>query len=216
MDIFEAVSKGDFAAVENLLVTDPDVVNAVNPSGIRPLLQAVYVGQKELAYKLRQKMDSINVWEAAALGDLTAMKELSLVESGLLDAVAPDGFTPLGLASFFGQLPVLEWLLLQGADPNIPAQNQMAVYPIHSSAANRNQATALTGVRLLIAYGAKVNVAQRGGWTPLHQAADHGHRELVDLLLEVGADRTLKSTDGRTPVDMAAEKGFEKVAALLR
>ena len=216
MEIFEAIKQGNQDAVEQLLAGNPTLADTVNSDGVRPLMLAMYFGYKELAAFLRQKSGPLNLWEAAALGDLDALKSLAQSESFSLDAIAPDGFTPLGLAAFFGRLSVLEWLLVQGADPNIPAQNPMAVCPIHSTSANRDPAAALTSVRLLVAYGAQLNVAQRGGWTPLHQAADHGHQEMVEFLLEVGADPSLKSADGRTPREMAAEKGFDQTAALLR
>jgi ankyrin repeat protein len=215
MDIFEAITKGDLESVDDLLTADPDLVYAVNQNGIRPVLLAVYYGKKEIAGVLRQRMSGINLWEAAALGEVTALREAAAEISGSIDAVASDGFTSLGLAAFFGQTSALEWLLEQEADPNLAAQNPMAVFPIHSAAAVRDPAVALTSVQLLVDYGARVNVAQRGGWTPLHQAADHDHQELVELLLEAGADRSLKSSDGRTPADMAAEKGFDKTAAIL-
>jgi len=215
MNIFEAVKEGNQEVVEQLVESDSSLVDAVSPEGIRPVLVAIYYGHKELAEYLRRHSSHLNIWEAAALGDLPAVRSAVEQDPSLLDALAPDGFTPLGLTAFFGQLPVLEWLLGQGGDPNIAARNPMAVYPIHSAAANRNPETAITAVRLLVAHGAQVNVAQRGGWTPLHQAADHGNQRLVELLLEAGADRQAKSSDGRTPAQMAAEKGFHQTAETL-
>lgn len=215
MDIFEAITKDDLNASQALLSENPDLVYAVNPNGIRPVMLAVYYGRKEIVKSLRGKMDSVNLWEAAALGELDILQKALIEEAEGIDAIAPDGFTALGLATFFGQLHVQEWLLEQGADPNLPAQNPMAVCPVHSAAAIRDAAAALTSVRLLVAYGAQVNVAQHGGWTPLHQAADHGNQELVEFLLEVGADRSAKSSDGRTPADMAADRGYDQLADLL-
>ena len=216
MEIFDLIKTSDDDAVLQMVSQDPALVDQRDLSGLRPMMVALYYGKRALAQALRSRMEVIDLWEAAAIGDLEAAKNVAAQDNALLDAFSPDGFTALGLAAFFGNLPVLEWLLEQGADPNLSAQNQMTVCPIHSAAANRDQEKALTSVRLLVAYGAQVNVAQRGGWTPLHQAADHGYQELVKFLLEVGADRSLKSTDGRTPREMALEKGFEATAALLQ
>lgn len=216
MEIFELIKTSNEDAVKTLVAEDPALVNQRDASGLRPMMIALYYGKRELAVELRSRMEMLDLWEAAAIGDLEDARGAAEHERSGLDEFSPDGFTALGLAAFFGNLPVLEWLLQQGADPNLAAQNQMAVRPIHSAAANRAPDKALTIVRLLVAYGAQVNVAQRGGWTPLHQAADHGNLQLVEFLLEAGADRTLKSSDGRTPREMALDKGFGPTADRLK
>ncbi len=213
MDIFEAVKQGSRQDVEAYLAENPEIVYKANSAGLRPVLLALYYSQAEIAAQLRAEMDSVNIWEAAALGELDTVKRLLAENPNTKDAVAPDGFTPLGLAAFFGRVETLTWLLEHGADPNKPSENQMGVYPINSAAANRSQETALKLVQVLAAHGADVNAAQHSGWTPLHQAAAHGFERLVDFLLEHGADPTLKSEDGRTAVDMAAAGGFDDLAA---
>lgn len=64
--------------------------------------------------------------------------------------------------------------------------------------------------------GADPNVKQQGGWTPLHQAAAHGHIEMLNLLLRHGADVDSMNDHGATPLDMAIEKGRPEVARILR
>jgi uncharacterized protein len=127
-----------------------------------------------------------------------------------------NGFRPLKLAAFFGRAGTLLVLVEQGADPNLAARNPMRVRPIHSAAAHRRPEVAQGIVEHLLAHGADANVAQHGGWTPLHQAADHGHLGLVQILLEHGANPQARSDDGRLPVDMAREKGFDHVVEILQ
>jgi ankyrin repeat protein len=45
------------------------------------------------------------------------------------------------------------------------------------------------------------------GRTPLNNAADKGHVEVVRLLLEAGADISIVDFDGRTPLNNAADQG---------
>jgi ankyrin repeat protein len=213
MDILNAIKTGSVDDAVRMLGENPELVYQKDESGLHPLMMALYYGQQEIAEQLRAAMDTVNIWEAAALGELDTVKDLAASDPAAKDAAAPDGFTPLGLAAFFGQAAALTWLLEAGADPNVPSENQMAVYPINSAAANRNQETALQLVQILAANGADVNAAQHSGWTPLHQAAAHGFEHLVEFLLEHSADKSLKSEDGRTAADMALAGGYELLAA---
>jgi ankyrin repeat protein len=61
---------------------------------------------------------------------------------------------------------------------------------------------------VLLAYRADVN-ASADGWTPLHQAAESGSPELVELLLSNGADTKVKSKGGLTPLTLA-KSNFDK------
>jgi hypothetical protein len=62
-----------------------------------------------------------------------------------------------------------------------------------------------------IAAGADVN-AKMGGGTPLHWAAQFGHKKIIELLIAEGADVNPKGNFGRTPLDWVVHKS----AALLR
>lgn len=61
----------------------------------------------------------------------------------------------------------------------------------------------LSMVRRLIEQGHPVNVRDNAGWIPLHEAANHGFAEIVELLLESGAwinDKGGTNCDGFTPL----------------
>jgi len=131
------------------------------------------------------------------------------------NAMAPDGFGVLGLATFFGQIEAAEVLLGAGANPDTPSANDHKVRPIHSAAANRSAEKSLPLCRLLLDAGADPNVTQAGGWTPLHQASAHGRKELVELFLSHGAAVDAKSDDNRTAAEMAEAKGHKEIQALL-
>ena len=65
------------------------------------------------------------------------------------------------------------------------------------------------------------DVNARGVWkrTPLHYAADEGHRPVVELLIKNGANVNLKDDEtdarGETPLHLAAAKGHVPVVELL-
>jgi len=60
---------------------------------------------------------------------------------------------------------------------------------------------------LLLKEGCSVDAKEEHGKTPLHCAANKGHRELLLLLLSNGADINAKDLHGRTPLHYAAQQG---------
>jgi ankyrin repeat protein len=70
--------------------------------------------------------------------------------------------------------------------------------------------------RVLIAFGADVNLRNDDGTTALMIAARFGHTEVVDLLLREGADPNLRNSKGYTSADLARMFKHEETASRLR
>lgn len=214
--LLEAARTGDLERVRELVAAEPELVHAREGRGPSAVLLAVYHGHREVADWLVAQGAELGIYDAAALGNLSRVAALLAESPELARMHAPDGFSALGIAAFFGQPEIVDLLLSAGADPNVPSRNAMQVTPLHSAVACRDPASALRMTESLLARGADPNVQQQGGWTPLHQAAAHGRVEIVGMLLERGADPSASSDDGRTAADMAAERGEDGVADLLR
>jgi len=211
----EAVAAGDAAKVKKLLEKDPELASSRDPAGVSATLHAAYNGHHEVLEALFGTGIEPDLFEAAAVGRQGRVEEILEADPGAVESTSPDGFSPLGLAAFFGHSRLVELLLAHGADPNRPSENAMKVAPLHSAVAHRGPAAALEMARLLLANGARVDVVQAGGWTPLHQAAASGHEELVRLLRAHGADLTAQSDDGRTSQQIAEERGHRALAVTL-
>jgi ankyrin repeat protein len=215
-EMIEAVKAGDVVKVKELIAGNPALVQAKNESRVSAILLATYYGRQEVVDALLASGPELDIFEAAAVGTLDRVAELLKSDSARVHAYSPDGFPPLGLAAFFGHKDIVEFLLANGADPDAVSHNAMRVRSLHAAAAHRRPAVALAISEILLAHGAKANVAQTGGVTPLHEAAAHGHDDLVTLLLAHGAEVNLKSEDGNTPLQMALERGHPDTAELLR
>ena len=116
------------------------------------------------------------------------------------------GWTPLMAASLHSQVDFARLLLDHGA--NLHALDREGKAAIHY-AAMRGGAEA---VRLLVRFGANVNsVDGFGSFTPLHLAAAHCNREIVQetcaALLAAGADLDARSKYGTTALWSAAIAG---------
>jgi len=210
ISFFDAIKQGNRYEVERQLIVDPTLVH-VKENGLSPILIAAYYHEPALASFLADKTVILTIFEAAATGKINHVIRLLARDPDLVTAYAPDGFQPLGLASYFGHYDTAEYLVIAGAPVNSPARNELKATPIHSAAAAGHEKI----VRLLIDHGADANIREQGGFTPLHAAAQNGNVKIIHALLMGGADLTIKSTDGKTAMDIAMEAGHEKATVLL-
>ncbi len=208
--LFAAIRAGQPEQVKEIIATRPDLLSARTEAGLSPVLLAAYHGRAEIARWLGEQ-GPLSLYEAAAVGDTAKVEDALAANPDLLNAFAPDGFTALGLASFFGHPDVVDLLLERGADPNIASQNTLHVMPLHSAVAARHVDIA----RELLSEGAEPNAKQQDGFTPLHEAAQNGQAEMIELLLAYGADPAVTVDNGRTALDLARAGGNDAVIALL-
>jgi uncharacterized protein len=213
--LVEAIQNGDEAAARQLVQADPGLAGARLQGGPSALLLAVYYGQTRIVELLADRLKADNlrgldIFEAAALGDLTRAAELLEDQPDLVNAVSVDGFQPLGLACFFGHTETALYLVDQGAGVNTPSANAQKVTPLHSAAASGQ----IGIVRRLLERGADVNARQEGGFTALHAAAQNGDVEMIRLLLAHDADRAALA-DGKTPLGYAMGSGSAEAVELL-
>ena len=97
---------------------------------------------------------------------------------------------------------------------NIEKKNEKGESPLHVAAINGNASLA----KRLIEQGHRVDVKDYSGWTPLHEACNHDHIEVVKILLDNKApvnDRGGAHCDGVTPLLDAASNGSIDVIELL-
>jgi ankyrin repeat protein len=212
-DFFAAIKGGDTAGVTQLLDAEPALVNARDENGLSAALTAAYHQEPDIARLLVQRGAELNVFEACTVGELPRVKALVEQQPELINAYAPDGFQPLGLAAFFGHTGIVEYLLQKGAVVNSPSRNAMRVMPLHSAVANKRTEIA----QLLLDHGADVNATQADNFTPLHEAAQNGMLDVTQWLLDRGANINPRlSSSGKTPLALAIEHQHEAVAELLR
>jgi ankyrin repeat protein len=72
-------------------------------------------------------------------------------------------------------------------------------------------------VRLAVgAEGADVNAKDSDGKTPLYRAAEHGTRDLAEVLIAKGADVSTRGPFGLTPLQVAKWRRHTSFVALLK
>ncbi|KAL3276771.1 hypothetical protein HHI36_012138 [Cryptolaemus montrouzieri] len=174
---------------------------------------------------------------AALRGNPSAMKILlqKLPRPWIVDEKKDDGYTALHLAALNNHVEVAEQLVINGK-ANMDLQNVNLQTALHLAV--ERQHTQI--VRLLVREGANLNIADKDGDTPLHEALRHHTlsqlRQLQDVqdvgkllmglgtqgsdkkssasiacfLAGNGADLTIKNKKGQTPLDLCPDPNLCK------
>ncbi len=172
-------------------------------------------------------------------GDLDAVRELILTEPRLVHSRATTTEGAVEACAHTGRLPVVEFLLENGAPYSLPTavmRNDLArvralldedPLRIHERGAHGFALLwypvigggHLEMTQLLLERGCQVEDQQFLGTTALHWAAMRGQDDMVALLLENGGDAHRPGrkfgADPATPIELAQARGHEKTAALL-
>ncbi|MFZ2959526.1 MAG: ankyrin repeat domain-containing protein [Candidatus Ozemobacteraceae bacterium] len=210
--LHKAVVWGSLESVKLLASFGADL-NARGPNGNTPLHDVVC---------------AIYPWGAREQANLLNVLKFLLDKGAKTDVGNVNGNTPFHLCFYKNEgrpSEVIKALLGKNADVNAinydhdtplllaergtrsPEEIQLyAAEKIRVGA--KNLAIKDLGVKLLLENGAKVNVIDKMGNTPLHLAVLSDHLLGVKLLLEKGASVNVKNNNGETPLDIALQQKY--------
>lgn len=212
--IYLSAYKGDIETM-NLLIDAGVDVNIPNINGITALMVAASRGRLDIMAMLLRA--GANIHQEDSMGGNTALcyaakfgniKSLRfLLEAGAdINYHSNIGVSALTSAAGEGQLEAVKFLLEHGAIIN--GSSQLLILPI----IRRHHEL----IKLLIQYGADVNVRFADGCIPLCIAAGIGNLEIVNLLVNAGADVNAEDKEGRTAIYYAKRGGYQDIVMLLK
>jgi ankyrin repeat protein len=215
----------DFAKVK-LLVEHGADVNAASKMGHTPfLLASMSAGTLPALKLLASKGANVKAADAQKMTALIGAANTDdnetikyLLDLGLdVNATDANGNTPLMNAASMGNLTAAKWLIAKGANVNAvtgdKASGEVKNGPIALGDFTPLILASTFGpaevAKALLDAGAKVNVRDVRGMTPLmlSVSTDHQDPALIKLLLERGADVNVKSKAGETAADWARKVG---------
>lgn len=209
--LFDAIKAGRIDEVKELIGSNPSLKQARDANGASTILAAAYNMKPDVVSALLELGVPVDIFEAAVLGKVDRIQEILKSNSGRVSEHAPDGFTPVALAAFFGQPAAAKALIAAGADVNAAAKNPLKVQALHAAVAGRN----LEIVKAILEAGGNANAQQQAGFRPMHEAGTNANRALAELLLAHGADPSLPNDEGKTAIDFARDKGHVEFAEWL-
>ncbi|XP_076239069.1 no mechanoreceptor potential C isoform X1 [Calliopsis andreniformis] len=121
------------------------------------------------------------------------------------------GKIPLLLAVEAGNQSMCRELLAQQAPDQLRATNPSGDSALHLAARRRD----IDMVRILVDYGATVDMQNGDGQTALHIASAEGDETLVKYFYGVRASASITDHQDRTPMHLAAENGHASIIELL-
>src|SRR2546422_6216884 len=114
-EIIEAVKRNDAAKVKELLASDPNLILTKTPDGSL-LLTAVFHGARDVMRAILPRFPQLSIHEAASVGDAQRLQRILEEDPALVNAPHPQGFSPLGLAAFFGHKSAVQVLVARGSE----------------------------------------------------------------------------------------------------
>ncbi len=213
-DVFDAAKRGDLDAVVRYVRAGGDLEVKDELFGCTPLIIAAQQGHLDVVKALLQARAKLEAY--CDIGE----------------------WTPLMSAARFGRRDVVAYLVSAGADldaedagdfPRMTAMMLAATAGHFEIAFLLRRAGAKTSiftaaamgdaeyVREYIRSGNDVNVeSKKAGWYPVEVAAEYGHEEVVELLVDAGANVNLIDGDGGNALRWAELARQPGTAELLR
>jgi ankyrin repeat protein len=189
--LYYAAFCGFYDLVENLIMKHPEQVNTGGGRIVAPLPAALYKRHFHIADVLHRN-------------------------GAVVDVQGHLWWTPLHLASAFGHMDIMRWLLDHGADSNAPDFGRRT--PLHIAAYTMQR----EAVQVLLEHSNDVNLKSNQHKTPLYEALSgflyYPEGNVVDIvrqLLEHGADPSIHDRSYSTFLHRASSKGWPEVARLL-
>lgn len=162
-----------------------------------------------LAINSIYSQDHLDVFDIARRGTVDDVRQLLKSDPNGFKTINKEGFSPLLLACYRGNVEVAKLLIETGCDIN---QKSSMGTPLMAAVVKGNNSI----TQFLLLKNANVNLTDENGTTALMYAAMFKNKEIVILLLQKNADKKLLDNKGKSAFEYAVFTGNEEIINLLK
>ena len=209
--LYYAALCGFYDLVEHLVISHPQLINAVGGHYDFPVLAALSGKHVQVAEFLLQHGGKVDIrgtdgrtllqtLYSCAGDDIVSMASFLLKHGADVNFRGSDLSTSLHHATMWANFEVAQFLLESGAD--IDSRDDKGQTPLHMIIMLAEEEEARDVTQLLLEHGANVNAQDKDGATPLLLAAYRGYLCVTHILLEHGAEPNAKNNDCETSLHL--------------
>ncbi|XP_068228794.1 transient receptor potential cation channel subfamily A member 1 homolog [Palaemon carinicauda] len=206
--------------VENLLEDSPDIINTVSEDGLTPLHLAAINNQAGILSallshgadpELRDAVEGFTPLLYTITQQSLECFEILLKKGVNVDACDKGGQSALyhAVVHHYVQGRMVEKLLKFGADVNLEVKGQTL---LHVAARVGNPRVLQ---ELLDAKPKNIDMLDNSKLSPLHLAAENGHRDCCEILKKAGANCSVRNKHKETPLMLAVKNSYTKTCEVL-
>jgi ankyrin repeat protein len=149
------------------------------------------------------------IFEISRSGTIEQLKEVIQKDSNCVNYIDKNGFSPLILACYKGNIEVSKYLIDIVQDVNYQSQEGTALM----AAVMRNN---LELINLLLNKNANINPSNANGVNALMLAIQFKRTEIIKIFLEKNPNLALKDNDGKTAFEYATNTNDQDIIKLLK
>ncbi|EGG14694.1 ankyrin 2,3/unc44 [Cavenderia fasciculata] len=227
--LIRAVYNNNFAEIDQLLNTQPDMVNIAEPiNGYTPLMLAAENPNDQISYlvckrlieagaliKVMTKRGHTPFGQACSFGNLKAAQYMAAVDQSLIDEILP--VPPIVVAAEKGHLKVVQWLVESGAYINAQcvkaSMGNKGITCLHQASCKGH----LDIVQFLVErYNFPIeDCSNKLSCTSLYLAIEQNQLAIAEYLLQRGANPNTPRSDGVSGLAIASFKGYTDMVQLI-
>ncbi|MES2811425.1 MAG: ankyrin repeat domain-containing protein [Bacteroidota bacterium] len=156
-----------------------------------------------------QTFSQKDVFNVARSGTVNEIKELVKSDPNIINVLNSEGYSPLILACYKGNVEVVEYLIKNVKDINYTTAMGTALM---AAVVKKN----VPIVKLLLENNANPNISDSNGSTALIYATIFKSYEIADLLIKYKGDNAHKDNRGNSALDYAILADDDKLIQILK
>ncbi|MCI4442973.1 MAG: ankyrin repeat domain-containing protein [Lentimicrobium sp.] len=150
-----------------------------------------------------------NIFDISRKGTVEEVKIAMKQNSDVINSVNGEGYSPLILASYRGNIAVAQFLIKNVKDIN--GSSPMGT-PLMAAVVKGNKDIVIA----LLENNANPNLTDANGTTALIYAVQFNNKDIVKLLLNFKADKSKIDNNGKTAFEYAVFSGNEEIINLIK